>query len=293
MLNILDKRRRDQIVEHLVQWDKTEHPSDVLHLNSEGNWVIDIAGVEYKVARHEVSTTDPNMKLITWKPSWHRDWELPKESVARFEERLGEVKTDSQETLEPSWWTWEEHEQWYVPPEPEPLASSAKVMSLDCLEPEVNSDYTISFLEQLRRQLMVEGELSKPSEKTIIAFLNRRIRQRIRFPTELVGEGRTLFLGREERTRALLVYAFGFAHRALCKCCGDSPGPFAKCVIFPGQFAGACANCVFKRQRKQCDYHDCSKCGSAQWLGVPLMIRRRHIADTAEACTTIANRRTV
>ncbi|KAK4500550.1 hypothetical protein PRZ48_008739 [Zasmidium cellare] len=267
VISILEKRRRSGIVEHLVQWAASKHPSSVIQQSHEGQWTVDIAGVQYEVAGRTASSTDTNdepLELITWKPSWHFDWELPKGSVAQFEVQLGEVKTDPQETLEPSWWKWGEYTDWYCPPEPEPHSSKTKCLSLEYLDPEVDSDYTISFLEQIRQYMLTEGDRSKPSQKAITTFLNMRIRQRLQFPADLCGEGRTLFLERDERVHALLVYIFRMANVVQCKCCIDQPGPFPKCVNWMGgTFAGACVNCVFKRQRSQCDYHLRSKSHSS------------------------------
>ncbi|KAF2159930.1 hypothetical protein M409DRAFT_60344 [Zasmidium cellare ATCC 36951] len=260
VISVLDKRRSQGFVEHLVQWAASEHPSSLIRESDDGKWTIGIAGVEYGIAERTMTGRESNigepLELVKWKPSWHFAWNLPKAAVARFEQQLGEVKTDPQEVLELSWWTWREYEGWYYPPEPPPHAGMTKSMSLEYLEPELDSDYVISFLEQMRHCVLAEGDdPSKPCKKTITAFLNMRIRQRLSFPPDLVGEGRTLFLNREEHFRALMVYAFEFARINQCRCCLAQPGPFAKCVTWMGDFAGACSNCVFKRQRTQCDYH--------------------------------------
>lgn len=266
MVRIKEKRRTHGIVQHLVEWADTEHPSSVLRRTEDGRCTIDVDGLEWEISKRlPAGKEDPNtgeqLELITWKPSWHFEWELPKQAVGQFERKNGEVKRHSEEGKEPSWWIWTEYPEYNLAPEAEPHPSTKKPISLDLFQPQSGADYTISFLEQMRQRVVSEDENSTLAKTTLIRFLNLRIRQRLQFQVA-AEEGEVFCLERPERLRSLLVYIFGMAQVIPCSLCKDEPGPFPKCVTWTDEFRGACANCAFKRHvcGSQCEYHARSEC---------------------------------
>lgn len=286
---IVGKRDENGVNLYGAQWESTM--LDVQFIQTEG----DTHYVRYQGRTWPIEVlTEPTLNdstgvfeaLVSWEDTWHHIWDLTSalESVIEWERANHPDRNDPLLRMR-HWWQHPQSLVGYRGPEIHLDPTMRREFTGDDFFPELNGDYTFSFLEWILEKL-ANGELSKSTHSTIVELLNQPLRQRLMFGEAFVQSGQSYKLHRTEFIHATIVYVVGHAradHHA-CNTCIDPNTivPFPNCVIFTNMFYGyvatvgatkrhantcqlssCCCSCVSLRRRNACDLH--LKC-KFRWL---------------------------
>ncbi|EME38163.1 hypothetical protein DOTSEDRAFT_29746 [Dothistroma septosporum NZE10] len=278
IVRIEDSQIKDGIRERKIAWQATRHSRALMRTGPGGKVVLNVAGVRWGGMREQTvepqEVDDNGMVRVYWATTWHPDWDLPKDLVARWERRYGDDEGTKEEKQLPRWWLWPEQTEECLPPEPEPDPGERELMPLteeDTFTLEAGKDYTISFLEQRRRALTLPVVDHGVPDSTILRFLNMRVRNRLRIADDFEKHH---FRSNNLFVRTSLIYIFGTAMLKSCSHCREGGGPYPRCVTWLGELSGACCNCSYFRRGSNCEYHF-----TVRWIKAPKLPADRDAMD--------------
>lgn len=258
--NIRDRRRGDEELEYLIEWADTSVLEHLIHTRMDGSQYVRCDGKEWPVASTIPSIphrdTGEVHYVVGWEATWQRVSTLPDVVSAIRDFERDYASFNPSHTQRPA----------DILPSSEaeiPAGTSGNTAYTGADLPEVTPPAT-HFLPQANVNYLPGFEANVRQEHVHVAklrpllarLLGQRPKRALTVRQTFVQRGTVLDLGHHERQDAALAFTRGkeWTHRP-CEGCVKGLGPFPACVTYHGYAIGACANCVFRGARKDCNYH--------------------------------------
>ncbi|KAK5747426.1 hypothetical protein LTR17_000067 [Elasticomyces elasticus] len=236
-------------IEYQVFWGKSWVPK--AHLRTRGRdskeqYVV-CAEREWVIRKIWWDESSSQMLRVSWQPTWR-----PLHTLAGAEHAIDTYERGRDPGVQPGALR-PHHTRGYhkttVYPRGHLPRGKIEVDDKKYFYPKFGRDYTLSFISYIVGRNFRGGNMPK--------FTPLRARRALTFCASFVSANRHANFADGKFQLSAMIYIKGMIYATKCSVCDDPEAvlPFEFCVTAEGFADGACANCIWLRNRSHCDHH--------------------------------------